>query len=131
MTRYLLLFLWALLPLFGVAQQPQQIKKEFSSAFSQGKAAFLEDYFKGFVNVNIPEGKGFFSQNKAKWMLQDFFQKHKVSAFSLKEDGFSGDNYYLIGQYSSGQTQWNIYFLFSPGKEGFQIQQIDIEQNRR
>ena len=127
-------FLFALLisiPLYGFSQQPKQIKKDFTAAFLNGNASTLKGYFKGFVNVTIPGEKGFFSNTKAKWLLQDFFQKHKVKAFSLKENGYSGDNYYLIGLYNSGQSSWNIYFLFSPGANSFQIQQMDIELIRK
>ncbi len=125
---FLLLINW---PVLGFSQQPQQIKKDFTAAFSNGNTRMLKSYFKGFVNMNIPGEKGFFSDTKASWLLQDFFQKHKVKEFSLKENGYSGDNYYLIGQYSSGATLWNVYFLFSPGEKNFQIQQIDIEQIRK
>ncbi len=125
---FLLLISW---PTAVFSQQPQQIKKDFTAAFSNGNTSILKSYFKGFVNINIPGEKGFFSDTKANWLLQDFFQKHKVKEFSLKETGYSGDNYYLIGQYSSGTTLWNIYFLFSPGEDNFQIQQMDIEQIRK
>ncbi len=128
MTRFLMYVFFAILPLFGVAQQPQQMKKDFVSAFSKGETAPLKTYFKGFVNMNIPGEKGFYPQNKARWLLQDFFEKNRVGLFSLKESGFSGDNYYLIGLYGSGPARWNIYFLFSPGEHGYQVQQIDIEQ---
>ena len=131
MNRFLLYLILITGPLWGFAQQPQQMKKDFTIAFSKGETAVLKTYFKGFVNMNIPGEKGFFSESKAWWLLQDFFQHHKVTAFSVKEDGFSGDNYYLIGEYGSGQSRWNIYFLFSPGEENFQIQQIDIELNRK
>ncbi len=125
---FLLLISW---PTAVFSQQPQQIKKDFTAAFSNGNTSILKSYFKGFVNINIPGEKGFCSDTKASWLLQDFFQKHKVKGFSLKETGYSGDNYYLIGQYSSGTTLWNIYFLFSPGEDNFQIQQMDIEQIRK
>ena len=125
---FLLLVSW---PVLGFSQQPQQIKKDFTAAFSNGEISPLESYFKGFVNVNISGEKGFYSHTKAIWLVQDFLQKHKAKGFSLKENGYSGDNYYLIGQYSSRQSRWNIYFLFSPGENNFQIQQIDIELIRK
>jgi hypothetical protein len=125
---FLLLISW---PVLGFSQQPQQIKRDFTAAFSNGNTSTLNIYFKGFVNINIPGKKGFYSDTKAKWLLQDFFQKHKAKGFLLKENGYSGDNYYLIGQFSSGQNRWNIYFLFSPGENNFQIQQMDIEQIKK
>ena len=121
---FLLIISW---PVLGFSQHSQQIKMDFSTAFSKGNTSTLESYFKGFVNMNIPGNKGFFSDTKAKWLLQDFFQEHKAKGFSLKDNGYSGDNYFLIGQYSSGHDRWNVYFLFSPGENNFQIQQIDIE----
>ena len=125
---FLLLINW---PVLGFSQQPKQIKKDFTAAFSNGNMSMLKSYFKGFVDINIPGEKGFYSDTKASWLLQDFFQKHKVKGFSLKENGYSGDNYYLIGEYSSGTTLWNVYFLFSPGENNFQIQQMDIEKIRK
>jgi hypothetical protein len=129
MAKLLLYFLF--LGLLPVAQAPntQQMKKDFTTAFSKGDTSPLQNYFKGFVNMNIPGNNGFFSETKAQWLLQDFFKKNKVSGFSLKEEGFAGVNYYFIGLYHSHQTRWNIYFLFSPGNNGFQIQQIDIEES--
>ena len=131
MKRFLLYLILITGPLYGFSQQPHQMKTDFTRAFSKGEAALLQNYFKGFVNVNMPGEKGFFSGSKAKWLLQDFFKKHEATAFSLKDDGFSGDNYYFIGEYTSGQSLWNIYFLFSPGEKGFQIQQINIELNKK
>ncbi len=131
MTRFLMYVFFALLPLWGFSQQPQQMKKDFVSAFSKGETVPIKSYFKGFVNMNIPGEKGFYPQNKARWLLQDFFQKNRVKTFSLKDSGFSGDNFYLIGLYGSTGARWNIYFLFSPGENGFQIQQIDIEQSEK
>lgn len=131
MKNFFLLLLLVSWPVLGFSQQPKQIKKDFVAAFSNRNSNSLKSYFKGFVNINIPGEKGFHSDAKAKWLLQDFFQKYEVKWFSLKENGYSGDNYYLIGQYSSGETLWNVYFLFSPGKNGFQIQQMDIEQIRK
>ncbi len=126
-----LLFCIALVigPVQSFSQQTRQMKKDFTIAFSKGETRALNSYFKGFVNMNIPGEKGFYPQNKSRWLLDDFFREHQVTGFALKESGFSGDNFYLIGLYSSGKTQWNIYFLFSPGENGYQVQQIDIEQN--
>jgi hypothetical protein len=130
MTRFLMYVFLVVTPFFGLAQQQQQqMKKDFTSAFTRGETSPLHAYFKGFVNVNIPGQKGFYPENKSRWLLQDFFQKHPVKTFSLKESGFSGDNFYLIGLYEGKAAQWNIYFLFSPGQKGFQVQQIDIEKN--
>ena len=131
-TTRIFLFLsflgWSLL---AFSQEPQQLKKDFISTFTNGEMSHLNAYFNGFVSMNIPEGKGFYSDTKAKWLLQDFFQKYKAKEFLLKENGYSGDNYYLIGQYSSHTSRWNVYFLFSPKDHNFQIQQIDIEQIKR
>ncbi len=131
MKGFFLVFVLISWPVVGFSQHTQQIRKDFVTAFSNGNSNMLKSYFKGFVNINIPGEKGFYSDSKAKWLLLDFFQKHKAREFSLKESGFSGDNFYLIGKYSSGQTQWNVYFLFSPGESNFQIQQMDIEQIRK
>ena len=131
MKDFFLLFLLISWPVCGFSQPPQQIKKDFTSAFLNGNTNTLKKYFKGFVNINIPGEKGFYSDAKAKWLLQNFFQEHKSKGFLLKESGYSGDNYYLIGQYSSEKSRWNIYFLFSPAGKNFQIQQMDIEQIRK
>ncbi len=125
---FLSFFGWSLL---AFSQEPQQLKKDFISTFTYGEMSHLETYFNGFVNMNIPGGKGFYSDTKAKWLLRDFFQKYKAKGFLLKENGYSGDNYYLIGQYSSHTVRWNVYFLFSPKDHNFQIQQIDIEQIKK
>jgi len=131
MKNFFLLLLFISWPVFGFSQHTQHIKKDFTTAFSTGNISALKSYFNGFVNINIPGEKGFYSDTKAKWLLQNFLHKYEVRSFSLKENGYSGDNYYLIGQYSSGVTLWNVYFLFSPGKNDFQIQQMDIEQIRK
>jgi hypothetical protein len=130
LKNFLIAFGLLYLPLAGLSQtQPQQIKTAVTQSFSKASTGALEKYFEGFVSVNMPGEKGFYSQSKAKWLLQDFFQKYPSKGFSLKESGFSGNNYYLIGQYNAGKSKWNVYFLFSPGnQEKFQIQQIDIEK---
>ncbi len=131
MFRLLFCIALVLGPMQSFSQPTQQMRKDFTTAFSKGDTDALHPYFKGFVNMNIPGEKGFYSQSKSRWLLEDFFREHKVSAFALKESGFSGDNYYFIGLYTSGTRQWNVYFVFSPGKNGYQVQQIDIEKNEK
>ncbi len=102
--------------LSAFSQEPQQLKKDFVSSFTYGEMSHLKVYFNGFVNMNIPGGKGFYSDTKAKWLLQDFFQKYKAKEFLLKENGYSGDNYYLIGQYSSHTTHFGMSIFYSVRK---------------
>lgn len=112
----------------ALSQNKEQVKKDFVSAFHAGKSSEIKPYFQSFVSVNIPGSTGLFTAVRSQSMLQHFFDKFPVSRFSLKEDGFTGKKYFLIGCYYSGQKSWNVYFLMVPKGKSYCIQQMEIEE---
>ncbi len=110
------------------SQSKDQVRQDFVETFSSGKSAGMQKYFEGFVSVDIPGSTGFFTAVRSLSQLQDFFDKNRVSRFSLKEDGFTGKKYFLIGNFRSGKKNWNVYILMVPKAASYCIQQMEIEE---
>lgn len=109
------------------SQGTAQVKKDFIKTFQSGKASDMQSYFQGFVSVNVQGNTGLYTAVRSQSQLQHFFDKYPVSRFSMKEDGFTGKKYFLIGCFYSGHKSWNVYFLLVPRGKGYCIQQIEIE----
>ena len=110
------------------SQNTGQVKKDFVNAFNAGKSSEMKPYFHGFVSVNIPGSTGLYTAVRSQSQLQHFFDKYPVSRFSMKEDGFTGKKYFLIGCFYSGKKSWNVYFLMVPEGKSYCIQQMEIEE---
>ncbi|MBE0649378.1 MAG: DUF4783 domain-containing protein [Bacteroidales bacterium] len=110
------------------SQNTDQVKKDFVRTFSVGKAAGMQKYFDGFVNVDLPGTTGLYTAVRSQSQLQDFFDKYPVKSFSMKEDGFTGKKYFLIGSFLSDKKSWNVYILLVPKKGSYCIQQMEIEE---
>ncbi len=113
------------LPLSG--QNTGPVKKAFVKTFTSARAADMQLYFDGFVNVDLPGSTGLFTAVRSQSQLQDFFNKHPVSGFRMQEEGFTGKKYFLIGSFESRQKHWNVYFLLVPKDGRYCIQQMEIE----
>ena len=119
---------FVLLAIPVLSQNTVQVKKDFVSAFNSGKSSEMKPYFQGFVSVNIPGSSGLYTAIRSQSQLQHFFDKYPVSRFSMKEDGFTGKKYFLIGCFYSGKKSWNVYFLMVPEGKSYFIQQMEIEE---
>lgn len=123
-----LTLLIAMITLPGLSQNTEQVQKDFVKTFSSGKSSGLQKYFEGFVSVDIPGTTGLYTAVRSQSQLQGFFDKNPVSSFSLKQDGFTGKKYFLIGCFYSGNKSWYVYFLMVPNGGSYCIQQMEIEE---
>ena len=119
---------FVLLAFPALSQNTEQVKKDFVQAFNAGKSSDMKPYFQGFVSLNIPGSTGLYTAVRSQSQLQHFFDKYPVSRFSMKEDGFTGKKYFLIGCFYSGRKSWNVYFLMVPQGKSYCVQQIEIEE---
>lgn len=111
-------------------QNTEQVKKDFVRTFSTGNASGMQKYFEGFVSVDIPDNMGLYTAVRSQSQLQGFFEKNRVSSFSLKQEGFTGKKFFLIGCYHSKAKSWNVYFLMIPKAKSYCIQQMEIEETK-
>jgi len=120
--------LLVMIALPSLSQNKDDVKQDFVKTFSSGKSAGMQKYFEGFVSIDIPGTTGLFTAVRSQSQLQEFFDKNPVSHFSLKEDGFTGKKYFLIGSFQSSSKSWNVYILMVPKSGSYYIQQIQIEE---
>jgi len=115
----------------GFSQQTTQIKSDFIQSFRQSKASYLNPYFKGYTSIQMPGHAGLFPAGKSKIYLNDFIKKHPAHSFQLMKSGYTGDNFYLIGNLKSDNHTWTIYLLFDIKDPQATIQQIEIEKTEK
>lgn len=79
----------------------------------------------------MPGHAGLFPAGKSKIYLNDFIKNHPANSFQLMKSGYTGDNFYLIGNLKSGSHIWTIYLLFDIKDPQATIQQIEIEKTEK
>lgn len=126
-----LILLFASVSFTGFSQSRDKIKTDFVKTFVSGKSTTLDAYFEGFVSIQLPDHSGLFPATRSKIYLATFLKNHPVKKFSLKKSGTTGNNYFLIGLLECHSASWNVYFLFSPDKGNYKVQQIEIEESEK
>ena len=129
--KLLFIVFFVFISVSAFSQNSEKVKADFIKAFDTGKTVPLEMYFKGFASIQLPDHSGLFPAIRSKMYLETFFKNHPVKEFLLKKSGTSNDNYFLIGLFKCRSSSWSVYFLFSPDKGNYKIQQIEIEESER
>jgi len=124
----LLILFFGVLSFTGFSQNHEKVKDDFVKTFITGEPSLITAYFEGFASLQIPGHSGLFPATRSKIYFEAFMRNHPTETFLLKKSGFSGDNFYLIGLLESKSVQWDVYFLFSPSKVSYVVQQIEIEK---
>ena len=100
-----------------------------ANALRNGNSKEISKYFNDMVDLNIPGFKDNYSKTQAERILQDFFTKNQVKAFSLSRQGTSSDgSKFNIGTLDAGNKKFRVFFLFRKTNGVYLILQFQIQQ---
>lgn len=105
-----------------------QTENAMKHSFSKEKVAEISNYFKSSIDLKLPDVKGIYNQQQAKLVVQNFFDKHPVSSFSIKHQGGSEDKaLFQIGSLKCGKVNFRTYILYDMVEGKPQIIELRIE----
>lgn len=119
----LLTFFFSALPIPAQDNIPRNI----SLAIEKGDAESLAGYFNSTVELVIIDNEDAYSKAHAKTMVSNFFSSHRPSGFQVLHKGGSDGSYYVIGNLSTGNGSFRVYYLLKDvGSQPF-IHQLRFE----
>ena len=99
------------------------IKQDIITAFRNGNAQILSNFFNKNIELVILDKEDIYSKAQAQLILQDFFSKHKPLKFDILHKGGKENSKYSIGKLKTKQGNFRVYFLIKNKK----IYQLRIE----
>ncbi|MFP4469406.1 MAG: DUF4783 domain-containing protein [Bacteroidales bacterium] len=125
----LLIFMMAMVPMLGTAQDAQTVK-QITSALNEGNAAVLATHFNTTLDLIIPNNEGTYSKKQAEQMVKMFFEKQPPKSFTLEHQGNSNDgSTYLIGTHKTTPGKnYRVYVLIKNRSGTALIQQLQFEE---
>jgi len=129
MTRRIVLF--SLLVFSGIsvldAQDQLRIPAGITSSFKTGNSQELAKYFNATVQVMVLGKEDFYKKNVAETILKDFFSQHRTRDFVIRHQGGTADAHYAIGNMTTENGDFRIYFLLKKVDQELLIHQLRIE----
>lgn len=120
----MLLFIAGLTGTTLFAQIPQGI----STSIKTGNSKELAKYFNNDVELVILDKEDVYSRYQAEHIMKDFFTKFTPQNFNLLHEGGKEGSRYAIGNLSTPQGAFRVYFLIKQKNNQPFIHQLRIEK---
>jgi len=131
MKNILLIVLVAVASAFTLAPEPepQDIYEDIAKSIKSGNAKELSRFFASNVDLTILDKENMYSKAQAEVVVQDFFNKHKPTGYTLKHKSAQpGGAQYCIGELTTaGAGTYQVYYLLKNIGGAQLIQQFNIE----
>ena len=106
-----------------------QKNNEPSSSLKDKKIEQFTSFFNNPIDLNIPSAKANYSDNQAKILVENFFKKYEVKAYTTKHTGGgNGRPFFEIGKLETMKGNFRTYLLFQKSNDTFKIIEFRIEQ---
>ncbi|MCW0482633.1 DUF4783 domain-containing protein [Gaoshiqia sediminis] len=115
-------FVFAGLQLFA------QIPDEVVLSLKTGNASTLSSYFNQNIEMVVLDQDDVYSKAQAQQIVTNFFSQHKAQGFSIIHQGGKEGAKYAIGNLSTNQGTFRVYFLLKNDGEKAYIHQLRIEK---
>lgn len=119
---FTLAFVFAGLQLFA------QIPDEVVLSLKTGNASTLSSYFNQNIEMVVLEQDDVYSKAQAQQIVTNFFNQHKAQGFSIIHQGGKEGAKYAIGNLTTNQGTFRVYFLLKNDGEKAYIHQLRIEK---
>lgn len=118
-----------ILLLFSFSVTGQVPTQDIVSHISNGDAAALSDHFNQTLDIGLPDKDQDYSKTQGQRVVKEFFEKFPPSKFTLEQEGeMKAGNHFLIGDYHSGDKQFQVYVLFTEKESKWFITKFKIEE---
>ncbi len=108
--------------------QTSPLPAEVVAAVKKGDAMAIKPFLNSKVELLLPGESGVYSREQAHFVLKNFFEKNKVTSFTVLHHGTRQNATFAIGEYNCSNDKYRIYFLIKTTDNQKLIHQIRIEK---
>ena len=94
-----------------------------------GDATGLAAHFNQALDIGLPDRDQDYSKAQGERVMKNFFIKYPPTGFLVEENGELGEgNHFMIGNYQSGKTSFQVYIIMKRTKEKWLISKLKFEK---
>ena len=105
-----------------------QVPDEIIISLKNGNSRVLAGYFNQNVELVVLENDNVYSKAQAKQIVNNFFSTHIPQDFSIVHQGGKEGARYVIGNLTTTNGSFRVYFLLKKDNEKAYIHQLRIEK---
>ena len=105
-----------------------QVTDEIIQSIQSGNARVLSDYFNQNVELVVLESDNVYSKAQAQQIVNNFFSNNTPESFSVIHQGGREGAKYVIGNLTTQNGRFRVYFLLKQSEGKNYIHQLRIEK---
>lgn len=105
-----------------------QIPEEIILNLKEGNAKELSGHFNENVELAVLDNDNVYSKAQAQQIVNNFFASNKPDGFSIIHDGGQEGAKYVIGNLTTNNGTFRVYFLLKNNEGSDYIHQLRIEK---
>lgn len=105
-----------------------QIPDEIISSLKSGNASVLSEYFNQNVELVVLDNDNVYSKSQAQQIVSGFFSNHSAENFTVIHQGGKEGAKYVIGNLTTSDGSFRVYFLLKQNNGKDYIHQLRIEK---
>jgi len=102
---------------------------DIAQAFNTANAAMVASYFDSNIDLKILENENIYSRQQARILLFNFINDKKPNGFVLKHEGGPENARFAIGELSTKDGVFRVYYLLKEKNSTIYIYKLRIEPN--
>ena len=114
--------------IFHMFSANAQVSDEIILSLKSGNAKTLSGYFNQNVELVVPDSDNVYSKAQAQQIVSDFFNTYTPVNFSIIHKGGKDGAKYVIGNLSTKEGVFRVYFLIKHSEGKDYIHQLRIEK---
>jgi hypothetical protein len=100
-------------------------------AFSESDARSLSSFFNLSVELCLPGNESTYSTSQAEMIMKEFFKKNPSDSLTVLEKGTTdAKSRFVIGEYTSGTSQFKVFIYLKEEKDRLLIQKIRVDEKK-
>lgn len=114
--------------LFVASMSFAQIPDDVILSMKTGNATTLSNYFNQNIELVVLDKDDVYSKNQAKQIVASFFNTNAAKKFTIIHQGGKEGARYAIGNLTTNNGAFRVYFLFKKNGQKAYIHQLRIEK---
>lgn len=105
-----------------------QVPDEIILSLKSGNAEVLSEYFNQNVELVVLDNDNVYSKAQAEQIVTNFFNTHQPEGFGVIHNGGKEEAKYVIGNLTTSNGTFRVYFLLKRNQDKDYIHQLRIEK---
>jgi hypothetical protein len=132
MKKVILLMMFTILAAWVKVEAQDDPFDPIFKAMQGSDARSLSASFNITVELLLPDNENTYSAAQGEMIMKDFFKKYPPDAFTVIQKGtIDPISRFAIGNYVTGNRQYQVYINLRKEKDRFLIQKIKFEEKKK